>query len=400
MKNWCFLIVLFFPLVLLSQPEGKLFVHTGFVSNDELGYIQYPQNQYHVIDTTNLDDLITVDNNLLITNDKIYFYNINTLKKTDSIETTFANMLDYENNILVLSRTEAPYFEVYNYTTKSLLFSLDTNKVKNPAVDVLVDMGKAYLLYDTTVLIIDLVSQDTIANITATYNSWFPCYNTHLINNGDKIYINVGIATGAPRFAILSLNKSTRVVETVLFQEFIDASFEPVLADNKLYMSSFPSHYDIIADTFIYNQDHMWTYPLSFDNASNTMFLYNISGLDVSYFHNNVYSADVSLPTYLNKAVYYNEGGSDIADNVIENQVKIYPNPSSNVLNILLPNEKWVKGIRIVSLSGDNYVNIINSNILSRKIDISHLKDGMYFIEIQFENQTYKSKFIKTNSEN
>lgn len=399
MKSLRFLFILLFPLMVSGQPEGKLFIHTDFISNSQLGYIQYPQNQYNVIDTTDLDDMIIINDKLLITNDKVYFYDINTLSKTDSVNTNSAYMLSYDNNKLIVSKNEAPYFEVYDLISKTLIFSLDTNKVKFKPIDILADMGKAYLLYDTTVLIIDLNLQDTIANITAIYSAWFPSYNLNLINKGNKIYINVGIATGAPRFAILSLDKTTLQIENVLFQEFIEAPYEPVLVNDKIYMSSFPSYYDIIADTFIYNPDNLWTYPLCFDEASNTIFLYKPSGFKVNYYNNNTFSAEVTIPSYINKAVYYNEGGVNIAENNSGTaDVKIYPNPTGNDLNIMLPSENMIKGIRITALNGNSYICIVNSIVSQKKIDISHLSDGIYLIEIQFENQTYKSKFIKSST--
>ena len=351
-----------------------------------------------MIDTTELDDLKIIDNKLFISNDKVFVYNINTNTVIDTFHTSAANLIGNNSQYLVITRNEAPFFEVYSLTSKNLVFSLDTNKVKMMPVDLLVDMNRAYLLYDTTIQIIDLNLQDTFKTLTATYNSWFPCYNTHLINSNSKIYINVGIATGAPRFAVLSLDKASLNVETVLFQEFIDAFYEPVFADNKLYMSSFPSYYDIQNDTFMNFQQNPYTYPLCFDEYSSTMFLYKPQNFEVSYFYNNTFSQPVTLPTYLNKAVYFNQKAIGIAKTDDSKNILVYPNPANNELNISLPAEKWVKGIRIVALNGKNYVNIINSHILCRKIDISELVEGMYFVEVQFEDGIYKSKFIKTTA--
>ena len=391
-------IFLFLPFLAFSQPEGKLFVHSGFVTNNVLAYVQYPQNQYTVIDTTELDDMKLIDNKLFISNDKIFVYNINSNTVIDTFQTSDANLIGNNSEYLVISRSEAPFFEVYNLISKNLVFSLDTSKVKTMPIDLLVDMNRAYLLFDTTIQIIDLNLHDTVKTLTATYNSWFPCYNTHLINSNAKIYINVGIATGAPRFAVLSLDKASLTVETVLFQEFIDAYYEPVFADNKLYMSLFPSHYDIQNDTFMTFQQNPYIYPLCFDEVSSAMFLYKPINFEISYFYNNTYSQAVAMPTYLNKAVYYNQKAIGIAKTDDNNNILVYPNPANNELNISLPSEKWVKGIRIVSLNGTNFVNIINSNLLCRKIDISALHEGMYFVEVQFEDGVYKSKFIKTSA--
>ena len=290
MKNNYILIVLLFPLVVLAQPQGKLFIHSGFVSGSELGFIQYPQNLYHFIDSIDLDDMLVVNDQLLVSNDKIYFYDIAALAKIDSINTNNAYLMDYDNNRLVVAKMEAPFLEVYNLSSKNLIFSLNANKVKSQPIDILIDMDRAYLLYDTSLVVVDLNLQDTIATIATASQNFFPAYNQYLINKGNKVYIDVEFATGAPRFSILSLDKSTLQLENVLFYEFVDTPFEPVLAGNKLYMSFFPSYYDIAVDTFVYFQNSNTTYPLCYDVNSNTIFLYQPSNFNVNYFNNNTYS--------------------------------------------------------------------------------------------------------------
>ncbi len=397
MKKLWNLIVILFPMVVFCQPQGKLFVHSGFVSNQELGYIQFPQNQYYSMDTIDMDDMLIVDDQLLISNGNIYIYDITTLSKIDSILTVSSYLMDYDNNRLVITKTEAPFFEVYDFNTKTLIFSLNTDKIKSQPVDILVDMGKAYLLFDTSLVIVDLNLQDTIVAFSTTQPLWFPAYNQYLINKGNKIYIDVEFATGAPRFSILSLDKSTLQLENVLFYEFVDTPFEPVLVDDKLYMSFFPSHYDIPADSFYYFQNTNMSYPVCYDAISQTVFLYQPSGFKINYFNNSIYSPDVIIPTYMNKAVYYNEGIIGIATlNEKENLINVYPNPACNELNIVLPFEETVNLIRIVATNGDLTLVHPDKKSAQYAVDISQLADGMYFVELQSESHTYKRKFIKT----
>lgn len=399
MKKLAFCIFLFLPIVLLCQPIGKLFVHTGFVTDNILGYIQYPQNQYYVLDTTDADDLKIIGNKLLISNNHIYFYDINTLSKVDSIMCDMANKIDFENEKIIITKTEPPFFEVYNLNSKNLIFSLDTDKIKSIPVDLLVDIGKVYLLFDTSIVIVDLNLQDTLGTIATVLPFWFPAYNQSFINYGDKIFIDVEIATGAPRFAIFSFDKSTWEVKNVLLKEFIDTPFEPVLVDNKIYTSTFPSYYDIIADTFIYNQDNQWTYPLAYDDNSQTIFLYKPIDFSIKYFNNNIFSNAEYIPTYLNKSIFYNEGISFIKEEQTDDFIKIFPIPARDYLNILFKNETLVRGIRVISMNGDSYIKIINNKIASQELDISQLKDGMYFVEIQFQNQIVQKKFIKASND-
>jgi hypothetical protein len=398
MKTTWLLIILLFPLVMLAQPQGKLFIHSGFVSTKELGYIQYPQNQYHAIDTFDLDDMLIVNDKLLVSNDKIYIYDIPTLKKIDSINNSNAYMLGVDNNKLAVTRSQPPYFEVYDLTTKNLIFSLDSTKVKTMPVDILLDMGRAYLLFETSIEIVDINLQDSIANIDIFPQFSFPAYSQYLVNKGNKVYIDVELATGAPRFSIFSIQKNTLQIIQELFTEFVDTPYEPVLAENKIYMSYFPSYYDISADTFLYFQNSNIYYPLCFDNVSNSFFLYKPSDFKVSYFNNNTYSSNVSIPTYINKSAYYNEGSTGIAHhNEIENNISIYPNPAHKEINIQLPCEEEVIEIRIIAINGLQTIKRIQKTMSQRKIDISQLTDGMYLVEIICKNQTYKSRFIKSS---
>jgi len=385
MKKLIIIIYLIFPFILFGQLQGKLFIHSGFVSNNELGYIQYPQNQYYTIDNSNPDDMIICGDKLIISNDKIYFYDINTLSRIDSILTIYATKLAFENNKLAVIKSEPPYFEVYNISTKNLIFSLDTNKIKLQAVDLLIDMGKAYLLFDTTLSIVDLNMPDSIKNFTTHYPFPFGAYNQNLCKKDNKIYIDVEYATGAPRFSLLSYNKNTNQIETVFHGDFIDTPYEPVVAENKIYMSVFPSHYNITNDTFIYIPNANNTYPLTYDNFSNTIFLYKPFSLMVNYLHNDTLGNDVIIPTYINKSVYYNEANTGIASNNDEMEIlNIFPNPAKDYINIkmniALESEavfEMYDNSGILSVS-----DIINIGSNNKLIDIKNLKAGLYFYNI------------------
>lgn len=80
----------------------------------------------------------------------------------------------------------------------------------------------------------------------------------------------------------------------------------------------------------------------------------------------------------------------DIADN-IENQINIYPVPADNFLNIDLPENAQ---FRIVSLDGRVITGFENSNE-SNRLNISELKNGVYFVQILSSGKYYSKKFIK-----
>ena len=71
------------------------------------------------------------------------------------------------------------------------------------------------------------------------------------------------------------------------------------------------------------------------------------------------------------------------------NWVVLYPNPTSNFLNIQSKQE--VQSVEIFSLSGQRVLEDSTS-----KINISHLNTGTYIVQIVFKNGTKTSeKFIK-----
>jgi hypothetical protein len=78
-----------------------------------------------------------------------------------------------------------------------------------------------------------------------------------------------------------------------------------------------------------------------------------------------------------------------VSDNSIS-PVIIYPNPSSDLITILLPNERTVENVAFYDSNG----NIILSQNHS-EVDVSALGSGIYFIMIYSGERLYTSKFIK-----
>lgn len=68
--------------------------------------------------------------------------------------------------------------------------------------------------------------------------------------------------------------------------------------------------------------------------------------------------------------------------------IVIYPNPVKDKLNIKTSNSEV--DVNIYSLTGEN---IMYSN--NKQIDVSELTKGIYLIDVRYNGQTYKSRFIK-----
>lgn len=77
------------------------------------------------------------------------------------------------------------------------------------------------------------------------------------------------------------------------------------------------------------------------------------------------------------------------------NNIKLYPNPCTNYINIALEDQNSETEIVIINLQG-NIVFQKKIN-LSKVIDVSFLKNGIYVIKIINKNNIYKGKFTKNN---
>ena len=80
-----------------------------------------------------------------------------------------------------------------------------------------------------------------------------------------------------------------------------------------------------------------------------------------------------------------------------EDLISIYPNPTSQEVNIQNPENSLIKEISIIDISGKTLLsNKIYSNAGLQKIDISNQKKGIYIVRIVTENGVVNRKLIKT----
>lgn len=106
---------------------------------------------------------------------------------------------------------------------------------------------------------------------------------------------------------------------------------------------------------------------------------------NVSITNRSIVNLDIQLATS-------NSGKSEIN---INNEIRIFPNPSSGIYNIELDDlpDKAVS-YKILSISGQ-LIKEGNLNAKSSKIDLNNFYNGVYIIEIQMENSIFTDKLIK-----
>jgi len=80
-------------------------------------------------------------------------------------------------------------------------------------------------------------------------------------------------------------------------------------------------------------------------------------------------------------------------NSVLDSQIKIYPNPTSGILNIDLSNYKNA-GLQITNILGQTLFAEKNISNNVKTIDLSNYSNGIYIINIETNNKVYTSKFI------
>jgi len=83
-----------------------------------------------------------------------------------------------------------------------------------------------------------------------------------------------------------------------------------------------------------------------------------------------------------------------IQEDYFENNINIYPNPSSDKINILLPDKSKSAVIKIYNLLGEL---IYQEKISSAIINLSNHSAGVYIVKIQIENKIVSKKLLLTN---
>lgn len=103
------------------------------------------------------------------------------------------------------------------------------------------------------------------------------------------------------------------------------------------------------------------------------------------YFSANIGTSQPSTWRFYNANLLVNEN--------INTNFQVYPNPSSNLINI--NSDENLKSVTIYDVLGNDILNK-NSNQTNDVIDVSQFNSGLYFVKIQFENgRTTTQKIIK-----
>ncbi len=395
LKKLLFLIVFcsFFDLS-AQYPTGKLFVHTqksSFNEKDVFGIVSYYPPVYTVIDSTELTDMMTYDSRIYIANNNIIIYDIQTIQKIDSVVNTDALYLCEWNDRLITACQSPPYFRVYDILNNhNLEYVIDTSKINNMPMDIIVSGDWAILAIDTNLVIIDLLIKDTLAYVGIDAPLKWAGYSSLLIEANNEVYVDLEYWTGAIRFSFVKLDKINLKTDSVFHVEMNMNVYRPQAVENRIYLTEYPSYYDTGTDS-LYMLGFYSPFVIDHDTASDCIFVYDDVNKNILCYDDTTLINTFSLPKYLKMALWHNEETTSISSLDFPGYCEIFPVPARDYINIDFPG--IIDHLKVYSINGELLISK-QINGLNR-INISTLPEGLYFIEITTPYNKYSGKFIK-----
>jgi len=122
------------------------------------------------------------------------------------------------------------------------------------------------------------------------------------------------------------------------------------------------------------------------DADGNLIFRTSTNVIDINAF-GTVINETIRLYEALDRSTL---GLNEIA--LASNDVKLFPNPTSDILNVKLSHSNTIKSINVVDLNGRTVLNIKDD---FNTIDVSELQSGLYILNIETSNGYITKRFIK-----
>jgi hypothetical protein len=116
----------------------------------------------------------------------------------------------------------------------------------------------------------------------------------------------------------------------------------------------------------------------------------------VSYSINSISSYDANTVFAVGDSGYIitnHQFALSVEDNSLDFQdaITVFPNPTSNSLHLNLDKNMNPTALRMYASTGELFM----EKAFASNLDISNLKPGIYFLEIQTENTSIRKKIIK-----
>ena len=142
--------------------------------------------------------------------------------------------------------------------------------------------------------------------------------------------------------------------------------------------------------------NHLTTVNVRNGNNANISTFYTTNNPDLTCIFVDDTSASYLSSWHVDATSHFVETQADCnalatGENPYEQAVKLYPNPANNELVISKNTGFEITGITIYNMTGNI---VYQTGIISGKINTKHLKNGIYFVQLQGAGHTVTKKFI------
>lgn len=195
-------------------------------------------------------------------------------------------------------------------------------------------------------------------------------------------------------YKIIYKNKGTHTQSGTIHFNFNDAILD--------YSSANPTIFSQAANTLLWNFSNLKPFEsreilVTLHLNSNTD-LPSVNEGDLITFSTSINTTSVD-DTPNDNSFTLNQVASNIIllsipSNSIDKYFILYPNPTTNILNIETKESIRKESIKVYNITGQLVFNLTKAENTS-SIDVTNLNTGNYFIVIQTDKGIYKSKFIK-----
>ncbi|TXE06265.1 T9SS type A sorting domain-containing protein [Seonamhaeicola algicola] len=308
-------------------------------------------------------------------NNALYFASLDKLlRTTDATNVTQDNWTDLGNTTAAFGHNDQ--FEIFSTTRGTY----------NPASSYLLmggDSGHIYRLNDPqNATNISSAVDITPPTASTTFPSIVSGLAIHPTNNDivlatysnygiNSIYLTTNATSASPNWTLVERNLSSHSIRSAAITEVAGQTLYFVGTARGLYSTTDPTSIDWVREAP--NQ-------IGFAVVSSLAYRPSDNHLLIGTHGNGMYEATVSDVL----------GIEDVND--VSSEIKLYPNPVANQINLDLPvlNNKY--NYSIIDMSGKT---ITNGTTDSKQINVSTLSSGMYFIKLNFDGKTGVKRFIK-----
>ena len=245
----------------------------------------------------------------------------------------------------------------------------------------------------------DNVTMNKIPVATAANYNDFPNSSYCLkftVNNIDVQYIYLSLSNSG----LESLGSSIRIDDTATFEniKYTDSEiiFQFPYTYNMVINDTYQSTTDTNPTSVTSVYDAYGTLSTPFGTYTNVIRVKTTRETSVSYNwyqtkpFSFIMSGDFTDNGYIN--VYNNTTGLGVNPIEPKKAMAVFPNPAHTELNIQLPAQQILDRLAITDITGKI---VLKQDQNLNQINVSHLANGLYFIEAHSGKEKYVTKFIK-----